>query len=200
MNAEGTGVVNDPEGARALARFARDRIRQELGGPTAVAPDSEWCQQPGAAFITLRRPDGKLQGCIGNLEPQGRIVDLVAGHAVAAAFRDPRARKLVLDDVDLLEVELSVLGPLEAIPVSDETSARESLRRGVDGVVLEWRAQRATFLPQMWSQLPDSGEFLDALKDKAGLPSSFWSDEMRLWRYTVERFVDPPPPRRGEEP
>jgi hypothetical protein len=56
--------------------------------------------------------------------------------------------------------------------------------------VLECNRHRATFLPQVWAQLPRPQDFLRALKCKAGLGESFWSDEVRVSRYTVEKFTE----------
>jgi len=118
-------------------------------------------------------------------------VDEVEAHAVAAAFHDPRgARSIERDDVDALEVEISVLGPLEPVSFGDEASAQAALRPGVDGVIVEWQSHRATFLPQMWLHLATAAEFLAALKEKAGLRPDFWTSDVRLWRYAVEIFTD----------
>jgi hypothetical protein len=183
--------VSDPAAGRALVRFARARIHQELGGPPAIYPDHPWGRRPGAAFVTLRWPDGPLHGCVGNLEPRRSLVHEVAAHAVAAAFRDPRSTRTIgPDDVAALEVEISVLGPIEPLRFHDERSARAALRPGLDGVVIEWRGRRATFLPQMWSRLETAAKFLAALKEKAGLSPDFWTTEVRLWRYEVEIFTD----------
>jgi hypothetical protein len=58
----------------------------------------------------------------------------------------------------------------------------------VDGVILEYRGRRATFLPQVWEQLETPAEFLAALKRKAGLPDDFWAESLRLARYRVRKF------------
>ena len=55
--------------------------------------------------------------------------------------------------------------------------------------MLEWRGRRATFLPQVWEQLPQPREFLAALKRKAGLPADFWAADLRLSRYRVRKFA-----------
>jgi hypothetical protein len=187
------GGVPTSDQVRLLARFARACIRQELGGPSVGRPLGEWCAAPAATFVSLHWwPGGRLQGCIGSLEPRRALVEDVAHNALAAAFSDPRAERLALADVDVLEVEVSVLSPLEHVAAPDEAAARAALRPGVDGVVLAWGRHRATFLPQMWPQLGDAATLLRELKRKAGLPADFWSAEMAVSRYTVESAVDAP--------
>ena len=63
------------------------------------------------------------------------------------------------------------------------------LRPGIDGIYLQYGDASATFLPQVWESLPDPLEFLDALRRKAGLPARFWHAEVRLSRYSVEKFL-----------
>jgi hypothetical protein len=62
------------------------------------------------------------------------------------------------------------------------------LRPGIDGLILQFRSYRATFLPAVWESLPDPYLFLTQLKLKAGLPLDFWSPELRAERYTTEYF------------
>jgi AmmeMemoRadiSam system protein A len=173
-----------------LAAWARARLAEELGGPRTSKPSAPWCSQPGATFVTLHWPDGRLQGCIGSIEPRVPIVDDVEHNVVAAACFDPRARPLALADVPNLDIELSILSPLLPIAFHDEASALAALVPGVDGIVLEGHGRRATFLPSMWSRLPDARDFLQGLKQKAGLPASFWRADMKLWRYAVDLHVD----------
>jgi AmmeMemoRadiSam system protein A len=178
----------------ALPRHARAVIRAALGGPAAIRPQGTAFEARVAAFVTLRWPDGSLQGCIGTLEPREALVDAVAGGARSAAFHDPRGRRLRLADADALFVEVSVLSPLERISFTDEASARAALRPGVDGVLLRCHGRQGTFLPQMWPRLGDSATFLDELKRKAGFSARFWSPDVELSRYTVESYTD------GREP
>ncbi|MCS6913081.1 MAG: AmmeMemoRadiSam system protein A [Myxococcales bacterium] len=186
-----TGPLSPLQG-QALTRFARACIRHKLGGAPAERPGGSWGEHPIATFVTLRWPDGALQGCIGSLEPRRSLLEDVSHNAVAAALWDPRARPLTLPDVERLTVEVSVLSPLQPLQVRDELEARARLRPPVDGVVLSWQGRRATFLPQMWDQLPDPERFLAALKQKAGLPRDFWHPDLQLWRYSVQRFEDRP--------
>jgi AmmeMemoRadiSam system protein A len=89
-----------------------------------------------------------------------------------------------------LSVEVSLLSSPEPFEVESEEDAVARLRPGVDGVILELGSARSTFLPQVWEQLPDPRQFLAHLKAKAGLPTNFWSPQIRLSRYTVEKFKD----------
>jgi hypothetical protein len=147
-----------------LAKFARAHLREVLGGPRAQRPTGAWTQEPAATFVTLRwRTGGDLQGCIGTLEADRAVVDDVAYNAVAAGTRDPRTLPCSLDDVDKLDVEVSILSPLE--PIASE----EDVRVGVDGVLLVYKHHRGTFLPVMWQQLPTRDLFMRELRRKAGL-------------------------------
>ena len=165
-----------------LAKFARAKVREALGGERAVRPDAAWCAEPGAVFVTLRRR-GRLHGCIGSLEPTRAIVDDVGHNAIAAATRDPRATPIVLDDVDDLDLEVSILSPLEPVELA-------AVRPGKDGIVMIHRDKRATFLPVMWETFSDVTTFMAALRHKAGFVAT---SEIRLMRYTVEHHFDPAP-------
>jgi AmmeMemoRadiSam system protein A len=93
-------------------------------------------------------------------------------------------------EFDEIRVEVSLLSPTEAMTVTGEAHALASLRPGVDGVVFEYRHYRSTFLPQVWEQLPDPAEFLAYLRRKAGLAADFWADDVRLSRYTVNKWKE----------
>jgi AmmeMemoRadiSam system protein A len=169
-----------------LVKWARARLREALGGPAATRPTGAWCDELGATFVTLRWKTGQLQGCIGSLEADRPIVDDVAHNAIAAGTRDPRTTPCVLADVDKLDVELSILSPLE--PIAGESA----IRIGVDGIVLSYERRRATFLPVMWERLRDLRTFMAELRHKAGLPRDFDGD-VQLMRYTVDHHTDPAP-------
>jgi AMMECR1 domain-containing protein len=88
-----------------------------------------------------------------------------------------------------MRIEVSVLSPPEPLSFTGEADALAQLRPGRDGVILEAAGRRATFLPQVWEQLPEPGEFVTHLKLKAGLPGGYWGD-VKLWRYVVRAFVE----------
>jgi AmmeMemoRadiSam system protein A len=189
-------ALTDIQG-QALCRWARASIAFALGAPPAVPPPAELPGQRGASFVTLRwaraagsgaeTPESELQGCIGTLEAHRSLADDVAKNAVAAALRDPRGRPLRLADLEALDVEVSVLGPLVLLPVRSEEEALAALRPG-SGAVLRCGARRGTFLPQVWESLPEPREFLRQLKRKAGLPALGWEPSYELFGYTVQKW------------
>jgi len=175
--------------ARSTVKAGLDDGRLHLPDPTTVPEEAS---RPGAAFVTLRR-DGRLLGCIGSMEPRRPLADDVAAHAFDAAFRDPRLPPVTLDDWEHLDVEISVLGPLERLPVRDRVELLATLRPGVDGVLLTSREGRGTFLPSVWHQVRSPEEFLDLLWRKAGLRPGRWPADLVVERYQVEEFADPAP-------
>ena len=178
-----------------LSAWARGHLRETLGGARAQRPGEPWCAELAATFVTLRWTDGELQGCIGSLSAVRPIADDVADHVVSAALHDPRSEPIALGDIDALDLEVSVLSPLEPIAFAGEAGALAAIRAGVDGLVFAAHGRRSTLLPIMWKQIPDVKTFVNALKQKAGLSPKFWSDDVKLWRYTTQRYEDPAPAR-----
>lgn len=174
---------------RQLLALARNAIKHRLRGiPEAAAADPALAAA-GAVFVTLTQ-DGQLRGCIGSLEAWRPLAEDVRENARAAAFRDPRFPPLAADELPRTRVEVSLLTPAEPIAFVDEADALRQLRPGEDGIVLECGSRCATFLPQVWEQLPEPAHFLGQLKRKAGLPGDFWSDDLRLSRYRVEKWKE----------
>jgi hypothetical protein len=85
-------------------------------------------------------------------------------------------------------VQISVLSPPEPLAFASEAELLALLRPGVDGLILDDRGRRGTFLPSVWAQLPEAREFLAHLKRKAGLPADHWSATLTVARYTTESF------------
>ncbi len=142
-------------------------------------------RSPGASFVTLRR-SGALRGCVGSLAPRRPLVADVAHNAFAAALEDRRFAPLVAAELEALDVHVSVLGPLEPLPVGSEAELLARLRPGVDGLVLRQGRRQATFLPAVWETLSEPHAFVHELRRKAGLPLQGWPDDLEVLRYRVE--------------
>lgn len=170
-----------------LLQVARDAISRHLGGPGHGHAERAWLRQPGATFVTLTQ-QGQLRGCIGSLEAHRPLIDDVRANAVAAASSDWRFPTLQRAELGRTCIEVSLLSAIEELAVDSEQQLLERLRPGRDGLLLEFRQARGTFLPQVWEQLPEPADFLAQLKRKAGLPADFWHAEIRLGRYGVSKW------------
>ena len=187
MRIEAGTLLPPQDAGSVLLPLARAAIARELGQPHSATTDAPWLREPGACFVTLTH-QAKLRGCIGTLRAHRPLADDVTANAVAAAFRDPRFKPLSAGEFATLEVELSLLSPLEPMRFAGEQDALAQLRVGRDGVVFEYGHHRSTFLPQVWENFGEPAEFMAHLKYKAGLPPDFWDSAVQLMRYTVTKW------------
>jgi AmmeMemoRadiSam system protein A len=180
-------VPDSAQRGPVLLAIAREAIAREDAASAAAEWREDWLRERAASFVTLRL-GGELRGCIGSVDAHRGLGDDVACNAHAAAYRDARFTPVDALQRARLQVEVSVLSPRCPVPAPSEDHAAAALRSGIDGVLLEFGGRRATFLPQVWEQLPDPVEFLAELRRKAGLPTRFWHPEVKVSRYTVEKF------------
>lgn len=164
---------------KILLRLARQTIEEELGQPatdpllTKELHDPELRQHRGV-FVTLNF-DGMLRGCIGSLLGLEPLIAGVRRHAVNAALRDNRFPLLTVNELPDVVIEISVLTPPQNLKYTDSNDLIDRLRPGIDGVILKIPGGAgATFLPQVWEQIPEAETFLRHLCLKAGLPADSW--------------------------
>lgn len=176
---------------KRLLEVAEASIRHGLEFEHPIKPNPgeypQHLRDEGACFVSLHRR-GDLRGCIGSLEARRPLVNDVAENAFAAAFFDPRFPPLTQSELTELDIEISVLSAPLAMEATSEQDLLRQLQPGIDGLVLEERGHRATFLPVVWEALPDPGSFLAHLKHKAGLSENYWSDTLAFSRYHTEAF------------
>lgn len=140
----------------------------------------------GAVFVTLSK-NGELRGCIGSLYPYQALVADVTSNAYNAALDDNRFSSVTPEELDDIKISVSMLTGYEKINYKDEQDLLSQLRPGVDGVVIRDGDRQGLFLPSVWEQIPDRKEFLNSLKLKAGMSPSFWSNDIKVYRFrTVE--------------
>ena len=177
-----------------LVALARHTIEEALGRRPQMplgAPPSARLQEPGASFVTLHTRSGALRGCIGSLIAYRPLLEDVKANALAAAFEDPRFPPLVASELDDIVVEVSVLTSPQPLSYVDAEDLVRKLRPFVDGVIIERGWHRATFLPQVWEQLPTPEEFLTQLCYKAGLPGRAWREgDLKVSVYQVQKFEE----------
>nr|WP_243388641.1 AmmeMemoRadiSam system protein B [Bifidobacterium scaligerum] len=182
-----------------LLGLARASIRRHLGfddapenRPNAIIARNPWLSEPGASFVTLTE-NGRLRGCVGTLEAYRSLGGDVADHAVDAAAHDPRFFPVTAEEYPFLDVEVSVLGRPSAMPVRSREELEQTLRPGKDGLILTDRhGRRATFLPQVWEQLPVPHDFVSHLLVKAGIGADYdWANgEIECERYEVSAYAE----------
>lgn len=177
------------ERGEILLTIARTAIATALGRSAQADESAPWLREPGATFVTLTQR-GELRGCIGSLEAHRPLLEDVKANARASAFHDPRFRPLTADELDITRVEVSLLSPSQALEFRDEQDALAQLRPLIDGIIFEYDRYRSTFLPQVWEQLPRKEDFMGHLKLKAGLLADFWANDVKLARYTVEKWKE----------
>ncbi len=160
---------------KKLLAIARQSIAAVLNGRAAEWSDDDvddTLVHPAGAFVTLRTHDGDLRGCIGSIRAVEPLYKAVASSAVSAAFRDPRFVPVRSGELERLELEISVMGPIE--PVSDI----EEIVAGRDGLIISRNRFAGLLLPQVATEYGwDRETFLDQTCLKAGLPRGAWRDE-----------------------
>jgi AmmeMemoRadiSam system protein A len=145
-------------------------------------------QQEGASFVTLTL-NGYLRGCVGALEPYQSLAEDVREHAIAAAFQDYRFPPVQAAEVKDIKIEISYLTRPKLLEYENPDDLLELLKPKIDGVVIRDGMRRATFLPQVWEKIPDTGEFLEQLCMKMGSQQDLWRrKKLEVYTYQVEEF------------
>jgi MEMO1 family protein len=173
-----------------LLRIARASIANALGARGVAPPPNEaWLAESRATFVTLTQGE-ELRGCVGALEAQRPLAEDVAANARSAAFEDGRFKPLTIDEFARTEIEVSLLSTPKTIAFEDHADLLRRLRPGVDGLILEQveDGKRATFLPQVWEDLPDPEQFIARLKHKAGMRANTDTRSCRVKRYGVLKW------------
>ncbi|MCD6297937.1 MAG: AmmeMemoRadiSam system protein A [Deltaproteobacteria bacterium] len=141
-------------------------------------------------FVTLTI-GGNLRGCIGHIIPQESLIEGIRINAANAAFRDPRFPRLTKGELEKIHVEISILTEPKPLSYSDGDDLLKKLRPDIDGVIIKKGYHQATFLPQVWEQLPRKEDFLSHLCLKAGLSGDAWNTgDLEVSIYQVQAFEE----------
>lgn len=182
------------EEGKHLVETARKTIQMALFNPKGKSdqemPASPKFQERRGTFVTLT-VNGALRGCIGHIIPQESMIEGVKVNAMNAAFRDPRFRPLSKPEFDKIKVEVSILTTPKPLAYRDADDLLAKLKPGTDGLIIRQGYHQATFLPQVWDQLPDKKDFLSHLCQKAGLAGDAWLfDKLEVHTYQVQAFEE----------
>lgn len=176
----------DPQQRQRLLQIARETIAAALAGRRYdVDLDSvdDDLKRPAGAFVTLEK-HGDLRGCIGSIEPRAPLAEAVSSSAMNAAFRDPRFRPVRADELAQLDIEISVMGPIERVNDVNDVEV------GRDGLIVSRGARAGLLLPQVASEYGwDRETFLRQTCVKAGLPPDAWrAADCRIEKFAAEVF------------
>jgi len=181
---------------QVLVKLARKTIMQQLG--QKISPDESrhlsdalkdrFFKKRCGTFVTLKI-DGRLRGCIGSLTANESIHTGIIKNALNAAFADPRFLPLTADEFEHVDIEISILTKPQPLEYTDYSDLLSKLRVNVDGVIIRKGRAVATFLPQVWKQLPEPQKFLSHLCAKAGLSVDSWKNtKLEVSTYQVQYF------------
>lgn len=161
-----------------------------------IAPGLDWRScltakllSPHGVFVTLYRrhtdvdwrEDNRLRGCIGYILPVQPLYQAVIANTVAACSRDPRFEPVSKDELDDLEIEISVLTHPQPIEAAGQ------IRIGVDGIILHIGQRQSVFLPKVASEYGWTiEETMAQLSQKAGLDKGAWKRNSRLEVFQAE--------------
>ena len=168
-----------------LLRIAREAIAAYVGvTPAHVAGDVPILERRGGAFVTIHNR-GDLRGCIGHIEPNEPLGKVVPRCAVAACSADPRFPPVTESELAHIDLEISLLGPLEPI------AGAQDIEIGRHGLVVEQGWRRGLLLPQVATEWQwDAEKFLEHTCHKAGLPRDAWKHGAKIWRFEAEVFSE----------
>ena len=194
---ENSQRLSSQQGA-ALVKLARQTLARHFGRQIEPGEaktletllEDHALQSRCGTFVTLKIDD-QLRGCIGSLSTSVPLVTGVRDNAINAAFHDPRFAPLDQKELDQVHIEVSVLTEPVELDYRGADDLLAKLRPGIDGVILKKGFASATFLPQVWDQLPQPEQFLTHLCMKAGLSAGQWrKGNLEVKVYQVQYFEE----------
>ncbi|MGC8651041.1 MAG: AmmeMemoRadiSam system protein A [Minisyncoccia bacterium] len=177
-----------------LLQIARKTIEKySLNGSLLELDDTDFDSEllvKRATFVTLTK-NNELRGCMGELEAHKPLYQSVIDNSLASAFLDPRFSPITHDELTDLKIEISILSPLKKLALNNTQKLLKYLQEKRPGLLIKKNGFQATFLPQVWEELPNPKDFLSQLCLKAGLPQEQWQNlDLEISEYQVEEFKE----------
>lgn len=148
-------------------------------------------KEKGAAFVTLNaKPNGLLRGCIGSLHAHRPLYEDIIHNAQAAALGDPRFLPLSAEELGQISLEVSILSEPQRVSYTDIEDLKSKIVPFQDGIVLKLDGRQATYLPQVWEQLPQFNDFFSSLCIKANLGIDCLSQHPEISTYRVKKYKE----------
>ena len=195
------------EEGKTLIKFARENIEYYLeNSKRIIVSDSlkEKFSDKYGVFVTLNVHNfegNPLRGCIGYIEPNYSLFDVVHRVSVSSATEDPRFPSVTLDEMDNIIIEISILTPPKLIKVNDPLEYLEKIVIGRDGLIVEKGMRRGLLLPQVpvdHNRNWDVKTFLEHTCNKAWLSSEAWREIKNTKIYSFQAILFEEKDPRGE--
>lgn len=176
---------------KILLQAARTAVLNQLSGEDFNYSDElkKFSDKTGV-FVTLKK-NGNLRGCIGNILPEKALFKAVVENALNSAFHDPRFMALSKEELEKVEIEISILTVPEKIDYKDKKDLETKIIPFEHGVILNFGRRQSTFLPSVWEELPDFEMFMSHLSMKAGFNPLDWKIlEPEVFVYKAQHFCE----------
>lgn len=148
-------------------------------------------EENGAVFVTINiMPNEQLRGCIGSLQAYRPLYKDIIANAQSAALNDPRFKPLSTEELKNIKIEVSILSEPKILKYSNVKELKSKIVPFQDGVVLKHNGNHATYLPQVWEQLPRFDDFFESLCTKANLPKSCLELHPDISTYQVKKYKE----------
>lgn len=148
-------------------------------------------QENAAVFITLTtEPNNQLRGCIGSLQAYRPLYKDIIANAQAAALRDSRFTPITLEELNSTKIEVSILSEPKILEYRDIDDLKNKITPLQDGIILKYQGYQATYLPQVWEDLPLFDTFFSSLCQKANLASNCLSKHPEILTYRVTKYKE----------
>ena len=182
---------------RELLGFLRTQLKNYIANKdnpdlSAIVTKYPLLTQEAASFVTITI-DGKLRGCIGSLYGSRPLGQDLMVNALKAACEDSRFKPMTLEELAQAKLEISVLHSYQLLKCSSEFEMLGKLQPNKHGVIIQKANQRATFLPQVWEQIPNKINFLSQLCKKGGFSQDAWRNQkerLQVITYEVIKFKE----------
>ena len=177
-----------------LLKIARESIEEAVTGQRIIdreklLKEHPWLREKGAVFVTLNK-EHHLRGCIGSIIAHRTLLDDLIDNAKAAALKDPRFKPLQNEELKDIEIEISLLTPPKELYYTNIQDLKQKIRKGRDGVIINYNGYQATYLPSVWEQLDSFESFFMTLCQKAGLPGNCLELHPTIYTYEAIKIKE----------
>jgi AmmeMemoRadiSam system protein A len=179
---------------KVILQLAKDAIKEAVLKEKIIdknyyLKNYPWLKNKGAVFVTINEFNN-LRGCIGSIIAHQSLFDDIVKNAKAAALNDPRFKPVSKEELNNLEIEVSLLTAPKPLNYKDINDLKRKIRIGVDGVIINLNGYQATYLPSVWEQLPSFELFFSSLCQKAGLSSNCLEYHPQIYTYEAIKIKD----------